>query len=201
MIKAVIFDVGGVLHVSAHLDIVKDISKEFNIEYNLAENTYKEFISLLVTGEITEKEFWDKFINKVQFVGDLPKLSLFVRTYSENFKINEEVIKIVRSLKKEKYKLCVLSNTISAHTEYNRKRNIYRDFDYLIFSHEIGLSKPDSRIYDLALKKLKVSASEAVFIDDLEENVRAALTLGINAILFMSADQLKFDLKKLGVNI
>ncbi len=201
MIKAVIFDVGGVLHVNAHLDIVKDISKEFNIDYVLSENTYKELIPLLVTGKITEKEFWKKFINRIQFAGDLPQLSLFIRTYNKNFKINDDVIMIVNKLKKKNYKLCVLSNTITAHTEYNKKRNIYKYFDNLIFSHETGLSKPDPRFFKLALEQLSVSAFEAVFIDDLEENVNAAKSLGINAILFISSDQLKSDLNKLGVNL
>ena len=66
-----------------------------------------------------------------------------------------------------------------------------------IFSHEVGVRKPDLRIYKLALKTAGVAASEAVFIDDKPKNLVPAKALGMKVILFQSADQLQQVLTKI----
>jgi putative hydrolase of the HAD superfamily len=68
------------------------------------------------------------------------------------------------------------------------------DFHHLTWSCELGISKPDSAIYSHTLEKLGVSADEALFIDDLEENVRAAEAIGLHAVLFTTPAQLQTDL-------
>ena len=72
------------------------------------------------------------------------------------------------------------------------------DFRHLTWSCELGISKPDSAIYWHTLEKLGVSAEEALFIDDLQENVRAAEALGLQAILFTTPAQLQIDLELSG---
>jgi putative hydrolase of the HAD superfamily len=69
------------------------------------------------------------------------------------------------------------------------------DFRHLTWSCELGISKPDSAIYSHTLEKLGVSADEALFIDDLKENVRAAEAIGLHAILFTTPAQLQTDLE------
>ncbi len=62
-------------------------------------------------------------------------------------------------------------------------------FDDLIFSAEVGLAKPDRRIYELALERLRVQPAEAIFIDDVEENVEAARAIGLSGIRFANVEQ------------
>ena len=70
-------------------------------------------------------------------------------------------------------------------------------FDALVLSAEVGIMKPDPRIYHIALDKLEVKPNEAVFVDDMPANVEAARTLGMQGILFQSQEQTLDKLKEL----
>ena len=62
-------------------------------------------------------------------------------------------------------------------------------FDDLIFSAEVGLAKPDRRIYELALGRLHVQPAEAIFVDDVQINVEAAQAIGMTGIRFQNTEQ------------
>ena len=76
---------------------------------------------------------------------------------------------------------------------------IYKDFKIKVFSHQVGIIKPDPKIYKLTLKKLQLEPKETVFIDDKIENVIAANKLGMKGLLFKNALKLQKDLIKLKV--
>ena len=69
-------------------------------------------------------------------------------------------------------------------------------FDDLVFSAEVGLAKPDKRIYELALHRLHTPPAEAIFVDDVRENVEAARAIGMIGIRFLSADQTIKDIEQ-----
>jgi len=62
-------------------------------------------------------------------------------------------------------------------------------FDVIILSAEVGVMKPEPRIYHLALQSLSVEPQEAVFIDDFERNVQGAQNVGLHAIHFRTPQQ------------
>lgn len=70
-------------------------------------------------------------------------------------------------------------------------------FDLVLISAEVGLAKPDPRIYQLAVERLGVAPQEAVFIDDAEENVEGAMAVGLHALRFESTDQVLSELRRL----
>ncbi|HYY79482.1 MAG TPA: HAD-IA family hydrolase [Actinomycetes bacterium] len=67
--------------------------------------------------------------------------------------------------------------------------------DVLVYSHEVGIEKPDQRIYQVTCERLGVRPSEAVFLDDVEANVVAASQLGMRAVLFQSTTQAITDVE------
>ena len=67
----------------------------------------------------------------------------------------------------------------------------YDMFDVLVFSCKEGYRKPEKEIYEITLSRLKSQPEETLFIDDREENIRGAESLGIQAILFENNEQLK----------
>lgn len=67
--------------------------------------------------------------------------------------------------------------------------------DLIIYSHEVGVAKPDRRIYELTCERLNVQPAEMVFLDDIEQNVAAARELGIHAMLFQEAAQAIADVQ------
>ena len=69
--------------------------------------------------------------------------------------------------------------------------------DGAVYSFEVGKRKPSYDIYKIATEMAGVGAHEALFIDDLSENIIAAKEIGITSLLFTTFEQLKIDLKKL----
>jgi putative hydrolase of the HAD superfamily len=72
-------------------------------------------------------------------------------------------------------------------------------FDAVVISCEVGLRKPDERIFRHALDLLGLDAAECVFIDDMEHNVRAAEALGLRAVHHTGADTTAAELRALTV--
>jgi len=73
-----------------------------------------------------------------------------------------------------------------------------KNFDWVTFSAEVRLIKPEPAIYEHTLRGLGVRPSDALFLDDREINVQAARALGINAIRFQSMTQLRSELQIVG---
>jgi epoxide hydrolase-like predicted phosphatase len=69
--------------------------------------------------------------------------------------------------------------------------------DDLVYSHEVGLSKPDPAIWELTARRLSVEPAEMAFLDDLPRNVEAAHQLGVAAVLFENTTQAVADLEAL----
>ena len=67
----------------------------------------------------------------------------------------------------------------------------------MIISAEMGVMKPDARIYQVALEKLGVLPSESVFLDDFPENVTGARAVKMHAIHFTQPEQALAELKHL----
>ncbi len=114
--------------------------------------------------------------------------------------VDQEMVDLIRDLKKD-YKTGLLSNSA---TEYLGKIIDLHDleslFDVLIVSAEVGLVKPDPRIFEYALDKLSVTGQEALFIDDNPSNVEAASNLDIKGVVY-DGDivKLKKELSDLGI--
>ncbi|GAA5155966.1 HAD-IA family hydrolase [Nocardioides marinquilinus] len=77
----------------------------------------------------------------------------------------------------------ILSNSGPGAREAERHHGFEAVTDVLVYSHEVGLAKPDPRVYDLTARRLGVEPSEIVFLDDVEANVEAARAAGWHAVL------------------
>ena len=111
--------------------------------------------------------------------------------------LDEELINYIRALR-PRYKTGLLSNAMSTlRGAITERFPIAEAFDAIVISAEVGVMKPDVRIYQLALDALEVQAEEAVFIDDFADNVAGARALGMQAIQFDSREQALADLQDL----
>jgi glucose-1-phosphatase len=99
-----------------------------------------------------------------------------------------------------KCRLALLSNTDPIHVaHFEANYSFVRHFPVRIYSCRVGFSKPGPAIYHHTLRDLGAMPDEALFIDDLHENVLAAATQGINAFHFKSAGELVLELSRLGL--
>jgi putative hydrolase of the HAD superfamily len=95
-------------------------------------------------------------------------------------------------------KVALASNMpLGVKTYVVRRFGWLRDFDWLTFSCDLRVTKPDARIFKHCLEGLGVQPREALFFDDRSENVSGATTLGIAARLFHNAEQAAAELEQL----
>lgn len=186
MYKAIIFDFFGVFDIDLY-------------DHWLKENGYSrigafaEVVKGMDNGTTTNETFFHT-------LGSLSKQSPAIikqEMYGYSL-LNHEVVNIVKSLHKNHYAVALLSN---ANTDFIHdilsKHRVEPLFDEIIISGEIGFSKPGEEIFEYTLQKLDVSRTEAIFIDDRQENVTAAEALGIKSLLFETSAKLRIDLQKL----
>jgi glucose-1-phosphatase len=99
-----------------------------------------------------------------------------------------------------KCRLALLSNTDPIHVAHIEATYPFvRLFPARVYSCRVGSSKPSPMIYHHALREVGALPDEAIFIDDILENVFGAASLGINAFHFTSADELLAEFSRLGL--
>jgi putative hydrolase of the HAD superfamily len=140
-------------------------------------------------------------VSSIQFFKSLKKylhLSLsfkkFIPIWNDIFTEDQGVSEIIRSLKGKK-KLGLISNTNPLHFDYIlSKFPVIRIFDKWILSHEVGFKKPDVHIFQKAMEWASVEPGKILLIDDMKKHVEVAVSLGMQGIHFISADQLREEL-------
>lgn len=139
------------------------------------------------TGAIRVKQHWEAVGAALGVTpADMPA---FLEQYWSADDVNWKLLEFIRDLR-PRYRVGLLSNAWEDLRQTLHARwDIDGLFDELIISAEVGMVKPDPRIFHLAVEKLGVQVGEAVFIDDIPENINAARLEGLNAIQFLDTDQ------------
>ena len=198
-IKAVIFDVNGVILNGKNRIVHKEISKKLKIKDEAWLDAIDVYWNELVKNEKIENVFLEHCAN-VAHTSKKKVRELFVEEYKKKFILNKEVYNLIKSLK-GKYKIGILSDQVPFSYIAIQKFKLDELVHRAIWSQKVGLRKPNPQIYKLILKKLNVKPKNSVFIDDRDWNLIPAHRLGMKTILFQDAEQLKKDLTKFGVRI
>jgi HAD superfamily hydrolase (TIGR01509 family) len=117
-------------------------------------------------------------------------LEMIIGTHQEN-------INLALQLQKMGYPIYLLSNFPGDQFEKYRLQNSFIDqFDDRIISGDVGLAKPDKKIYELAIKKFNLVPENSLFIDDKIENIKGAESVGIKTIHLRKPEDLKILINK-----
>jgi epoxide hydrolase-like predicted phosphatase len=124
-----------------------------------------------------------------------------IKQLSDDFwagdRVDQDLISLIRELRHE-FKIGLLSNAWpDLRNAIENVWEIADVFDDIVISAEIGLVKPDPKIYEYSLNRLDISPQEAIFIDDFAVNIKAAQTLGLHTIHFISSAETQSQLKEL----
>jgi len=204
-IKCIIIDLGDVL-------IELDFSIFFNevitpsplnkpqtpimLEFFRQSDTYHQ-------GKITDEEFY-KQACEILGVCSLDQKQFYASFNSILNDLNLDMVELIKNVKSaNNITLICMSNINSSHWKYLKKQkwDIWELFDEFILSHEVHMTKPDPKMYELALEKAKCKPNEVLFIDDGLNNVRSAQELGISAIRFVGLDNLVEELQKYNIKL
>jgi epoxide hydrolase-like predicted phosphatase len=185
MIKAIVFDCFGVLTTDKWKAFMSTLpvdqktpAHNINHEYDGGHITKAMFIARI-------KELTGRDPGEVEAArnGDLTR--------------NVELLHYIAKLK-QNYKIGLLSNIA---TNWVRERFLSAEeqalFDEMIFSFEVGVTKPDHRIFELACQRLGVETDEAIMVDDIEAYCDAAQQTGMQAIVYSDFAQMKAELEKM----
>ena len=147
-------------------------------------------------GEISEEEMEEGIASQL---GE-ERARRFFAGWRGLTKADEKMVGLIRKLKKKgSFKLGFLVNTPPKLLEYLKQEIPLILFDEVVFSCEAGLIKPDQRIYKIMVKKLGIKTRECLFIDDSQENIKAAEELGMQTIKFKDYSNLEKELRDRGV--
>lgn len=147
-------------------------------------------------GRLSSRELFAIFRGELGYDGDF---TAFRRLWCDHFTLDRGAAGLLRRVSR-RMPVYLLSNTNQMHYQFIEEN--YR-FPSLVkgaaLSYELGLRKPEAKIYQAALAMAQAKPQEAVFVDDLEANIRGARRVGMHALRYRGALRLEKDLKVLGV--
>ena len=190
-INTIIFDIGSVLVQQVPLEIsLRQENRKF-IPEELIDQLVKIWCSSGTEQGSLEEQITTAYLKAYESGLRGPNRQYMEYIASEslrNIKRCDYTIPMLRALKMAGYKLYILSNWGKWHFEELQKRNEFREFlqyfDGGIVSYQVGLKKPDRKIYEILIDKYNINPSSAVFYDDKPENIQAAKEVGLNAVVF-----------------
>jgi epoxide hydrolase-like predicted phosphatase len=188
-IKAVIFDIGGVLEVTPPTGWQEKWSARVGLNHS-------DFASRLdatwTAGELGHISLQDA---ERQIADALTlteaELVLFMDDLWVEYlgSLNVELVEYFEALR-PRFKTGILSNGFVGAREREQEAYGFEDLcDVVTYSHEEGLKKPDARFYETVLRKLDVQPHEAVFLDDMDVCVDGASRVGMEAVQFIGNEQ------------
>jgi putative hydrolase of the HAD superfamily len=199
-LKAVIFDYGEVLCSRPTPAETARIADIFGVGVDQFADLWERNRGLYDRGDLTPEAYWSMLAEDAgakiapDQMDEICQLDVAMWSH-----VNPGMVEWALRLASARIKVGLLSNMHPGMVKHARTHFAWLNrFDCVTFSADVRLIKPDPAIYEHILRGLAVTASEALFLDDREINIRAARALGMKAIRFQSLAELRADLEKVG---
>lgn len=189
-IKAIVFDIGGVLEITPNLGIDEQWEKKLSLKSGELYERLREVWKGGSVGTISLQQVHED-------IGRLMKWDeMQVNAYMDDVwkeylgTLNVELADYFRSLR-PKYKTAIISNSFVGAREKEAEHYQFDTIcDFIIYSHEVGLSKPDPRIFVLACERLGLQPNEIIFVDDHADIYASAVEMGMHCFEFKDNAQI-----------
>jgi putative hydrolase of the HAD superfamily len=202
-IKALILDYGEVLCDPPTAEEMGRMASIFNVRPDLFRQLWERNRGLYDRGDSSSETYWSRLAEdagvkiRPEYLEKLCQWDVEMWAHE-----NAVMVEWLKQIHASGIKTAILSNMHPDMIRYARKNFAWLNyFDHQTFSAEVRLLKPEPAIYEHSLRGLGVAASEALFVDDREPNIRAAQALGIRAIQFQSPERLRDELRRMGFPI
>jgi epoxide hydrolase-like predicted phosphatase len=197
VIRAVVFDIGGVLEITPDLGV--DRLWEIRLGLSAGEILVR-MRDVWRGGSISTITLDDVHEARRDRLGlDDQTLAQYMADVWREYlgTVNTELIEYGRRLR-PRYRTGIVSNSFVGAREREQAAYGFEDLvEEIVYSHEVGFSKPDPRIYALICTRLNVPPEEMVFVDDSDVCVAGARDVGIHAVRYQSNAQAIAEIEKL----
>ena len=189
-IKALLFDIGGVIVRTEDLEPRRRWERRFNLpDWGLAKIVFEGHAAIRATlGQATADEPWRAVADQLKLSAS--ELAQLQQEFWEGDRYDHDLLAFIRSLR-PRYKTGIISNAWPGMRQMHQAYINESGFDVIVFSSEEGVAKPMPEIYQRALARLSVRPEAAVFVDDVLENVDGARALGMHGIQFKTTTQVR----------
>jgi len=195
MIRAVLFDFGGVLAEEGFREGLKAIAKEKGLDPG---DFYKISSDLVyqtgyITGGCDEHSYWSILRQKTGAKGDDQE---FREEILKRFKLRPEMMAVVEQIRSSGLIVAILSDQTNWLDELDQRTPFHHHFDYVFNSYHLKKTKRDPSIFRDVCALLGVRPKQVLFADDNMENVKRAVSRGLRAIHFKSVSEFQMEIKK-----
>jgi len=199
MIKAIIFDLGGIIFKEDWVGLDKEFFDKFGIS-TLIRTQYGDKIKKIyddaLIGKKKMKDVFKEICKQENKKHNIKELCNFYKeAYKRNKALNQELMRLIKKLRK-RVKVVCYTDANDLHFKAHKEQGILDLFDEKFASYKIKARKKNPKAFEKILKKLKLKPEEVLLIDNNPENIFSAKSLGIKTILFKSNKELVKELKK-----
>lgn len=187
MIKAVLFDLGGVV-LESPLKIITNFEKRMGLSDGAVTRVILQDgdtgpWACLERGEISMADFCQEINARSENAGTPFSGQGLMASFDDMARVRPRMIELVRQLKKRGQTVAALTNNWhSGGLLQDRFTQLREEFDLLVESWRVGLRKPEVAIYELVLNRLGTRPEETVFLDDFGINLKPARAMGMRTI-------------------
>lgn len=145
-------------------------------------------------GRISSQAYWDGVAEMLRLKpGDIPALR---EAYFGGDRLDESLVDLIRELRAGGLRIALLSNATLDLTDRLEAFGIADLFDHVLVSARLGVMKPDPTAFRIALTALGMPAQDVLFVDNIPSHVEGARAVGMPAILFHPALDLRAELAR-----
>jgi epoxide hydrolase-like predicted phosphatase len=195
-IRAVFFDLGGVILRTEYQAPRQQLAERLGMEYDDLDRIVfdSETGHQAAIGAITALQHWESVLKRLKRPAE--EMASIQDEFFAGDIVDRELLAFLRSLRGT-YITGLISNAWSDLREYLVREKIDDAFDHIIISAEVGVAKPEAKIFRVALEQAGVSPNEAVFVDDFYVNIEGCEKVGMKGIHFKDTPSALAQLKHL----
>jgi putative hydrolase of the HAD superfamily len=201
-ITTIIFDYGGVIEVmppGKNVGILDLLSKTLGLPIDDVCTLYFQNNHRNNVGSWSQKQTLLHVVSLLD-ASKLQKAETMLDEYYALKQTDHEVLHIITSLKEEGYIVALLSNYNSLLRTKIKENGADKIFEDNVFiSCELGLQKPDPKIFEFTFDKLVCTPEECLFVDDSPKSLSTAKEVGYHPILYTGINDLQKQLKSFGI--
>ena len=207
-IRAVIFDVGGVIQESP-LDFIRDYEARNDLPEGFIAGIVGNYAARpdgawqrLERGELLLDEFCRIFDSEIARLGYGVSTAAMMLEMANYVVVRPRMVEAVGRLRAHGIRTAALTNNWLMEEKDEEREDLKRRFDAFVESCRTGLRKPDPRIYELTCEMLEVLPAEAAFLDDIGANLKVAARLGMLTIKVTDPDEALRELgREVGIEL